>query len=272
VPANGTVIADDLQTFTNESIAGGSVTAYDATGNPVNVQLRWAKTASVATGGIDSWQLFYQTNSNATGTAPAWKNVGTPFTFNSSGQMNPQVSSLTLANLTVNGDSLGNVQLVIGSNGLTQFADSSGTAQVNLLQQNGFAAGQLQSIAVNGQNRVVARSRMGKTFPLGGGHFVTFSGTDGLQALNGGAYSAHRRFGAAVVLGDRPDRGRLARSLERRYRHPVQSFDRGAAGLFGERQGDDDRQPDDSEPVDRDSVTAKSVRSAMDDPRERPAA
>ena len=45
VPANGTVIADDVQTFTNESIAGGSVTAYDSTGNPVNVQVRWAKTS-----------------------------------------------------------------------------------------------------------------------------------------------------------------------------------------------------------------------------------
>ena len=88
VPANGTVIADDVQTFTNESISGGSVTAYDSTGNPVNIQLRWAKTSSVATGGTDSWQLFYQANSNATGTEPAWQNVGQTFTFNSSGQLN----------------------------------------------------------------------------------------------------------------------------------------------------------------------------------------
>jgi len=190
VPANGTVIADDVQTFTNESISGGSVTAYDSTGNPVDVQLRWAKTASVATGGTDTWQLFYQTNSNATGTQSAWQNVGTVFKFNSSGQMNPPLSSLTLPNLTVNGDSLGNVQVVFGSNGLTQFADTSGTVQVNAFQQNGFAAGKLQTIAVNGQNRVVGTFSNGQNIPLAQVTLANFNGQDGLQALNGGAYSA----------------------------------------------------------------------------------
>jgi flagellar hook protein FlgE len=190
VPANGTVIAADVQTFTNESISGGSVTAYDSTGNPVDVQLRWAKTASVATGGTDTWQLFYQTNSNATGTQSAWQNVGTVFKFNSSGQMNPPLSSLTLPNLTVNGDSLGNVQVVFGSNGLTQFADTSGTVQVNAFQQNGFAAGKLQTIAVNGQNRVVGTFSNGQNIPLAEVTLANFNGQDGLQALNGGAYSA----------------------------------------------------------------------------------
>ncbi len=190
VPANGTVIADDVQTFTNESISGGSVTAYDATGNPVDVQLRWAKTASVATGGTDTWQLFYQSNSNATGTQSAWQNVGTTFTFNSSGQMNPPISSVTLPNLTVNGDSLGNVQFVLGSNGLTQFADTSGAAQVNEFQQNGFAAGKLQSIAVNSQNRVVGTFSNGQNIPLAEVTLANFNGENGLQPLNGGAYAA----------------------------------------------------------------------------------
>jgi len=190
VPANGTVIADDVQTFNNESISGGSVTAYDSTGNPVDVQLRWAKTNSVATGGVDSWQLFYQSNSNATGTQSAWQNVGTTFTFNSSGQMNPPLSSLTLPNLTVNGDSLGNVQLTLGSNGLTQFADSSGAAQVNAFSQNGFAAGKLDTIAVNGQNRVVGTFSNGQNIPLAQVTLANFNGQDGLQALDGGAYAA----------------------------------------------------------------------------------
>jgi flagellar hook protein FlgE len=190
VPANGTVIADDVQTFTNESISGGSVTAYDSTGNPVDIQLRWAKTDSVAVGGTDTWQLFYQSNSNATGTQSAWQNVGTVFKFNSSGQMNPPLSGLTLTNLTVNGDSLGNVQLVLGSNGLTQFADTSGTVQVNQFQQNGFAAGKLQTIAVNGQNRVVGTFSNGQNIPLAEVTLANFNGQDGLQALNGGAYSA----------------------------------------------------------------------------------
>jgi flagellar hook protein FlgE len=190
VPANGTVIANDVQTFTNESISGGSVTAYDSTGNPVNVQVRWAKTDSVAVGGADTWQMFYQVNSNATGTQSAWQNVGTVFKFNSSGQMNPPLSSITLPNLTVNGDNLGNVQFVLGANGLTQFADTSGTAQVNEFQQNGFAAGKLQTIAVNGQNRVVGTFSNGQNIPLAQVTLANFNGQNGLQALNGGAYAA----------------------------------------------------------------------------------
>ena len=46
----GVVIGNDLTTFTNESISGGAVTAYNATGTPVNLQLRWAKTDSASLG------------------------------------------------------------------------------------------------------------------------------------------------------------------------------------------------------------------------------
>ena len=60
-------------TFANESISGGAVTAYDATGTPVNLQLRWAKTDSATLGvpHTDTWNLFYQSNPNATGTQTA---------------------------------------------------------------------------------------------------------------------------------------------------------------------------------------------------------
>src|SRR5580704_6001584 len=199
LPANGTVIANDVTTFTNETIAGGSVTTYDGTGAPVNVQFRWAKVASVATGGVDTWQLFYQSNSNATGTQSAWQNAGKSITFDSTGQMSPALSSLTLNNLTVNGTSLGSVQLTFGSNGLTQFANTSGTAQVNLLQQNGFAAGQLQSVAIDSENRVVGSFSNGQTIPLAEVTLATFNGMNNLQALSGGAYAATADSGTAIL-------------------------------------------------------------------------
>ena len=41
--AAGTVVGTDASTFTSQSLDGGSVTAYDSEGNPVNVQLRWAR-------------------------------------------------------------------------------------------------------------------------------------------------------------------------------------------------------------------------------------
>jgi flagellar hook protein FlgE len=192
VPANGTVIGNDVATFTNQSIDGGSITAYDSEGNPVNVQFRWAQV------GANSWQLFYQSNSTATGTEAAWQNVGTTFNFNASGELNPPLSGLTLPNLTVNGDSLGNIQLNFGTNGLTQFADSNGTAQVSELQQNGYAAGQLESVSVDTENRIVGTFSNGQTIPLAQITLASFNGQDALQALNGAAYAATAESGPPI--------------------------------------------------------------------------
>ena len=157
-------MAADNSTFDSESVDGGSITAYDSVGNPVNVQFRWAQVTSSSSG--STWQLFYQNNSSATGINASWTNVGTTFTFNANGEMSPQITSLTIPNLTVNGDDLGNVQLQIGTDGLTQFASTSGTVQVNNLQQNGYAAGSLQSVSVDSQNRVVGNFTNGQTIPL----------------------------------------------------------------------------------------------------------
>ena len=95
--------------------------------------------------------MFYQSRlSTATGTQAAWTNAGVNYTFGANGQLNPPVTTLTLANVTVDGDSLGNIQLQHSAGGITQFADSNGSAQVNLLQQNGFSAG---SASIGGGDR-----------------------------------------------------------------------------------------------------------------------
>ncbi len=183
----GTVIGQDTTTFTNASLDGGSITAYDSLGNPVNVQLRWAETAS--SGGNNSWQLFYQTNTSATGTQVAWQNVGTTFTFNSSGQLtSPTASSLNLAGLAVNGDTVGNVTLNYGSN-LTQFASTTGSVQVTGLTQNGFGAGSMQSLSV-AQGQIVGSFSNGQTVALANVSLATFNGQDSLQPLNGEAFAA----------------------------------------------------------------------------------
>ena len=92
MPSNQTVLANDLTAFLDESIGGGAVTAYDVSGSPVNIQLRWAKVDSAHYGGTDTWNLFYQVNSNATGTQAAWQNVGVNYTFGANGQMNPPIA------------------------------------------------------------------------------------------------------------------------------------------------------------------------------------
>ncbi len=105
---------------------------------------------------------------------------------------------MTLQNLTVNGDSLGNVQLNFGTSGLTQFANSNGTTQVSALQQNGFAAGQLQSISVDSENQISGVFSNGQTIPLAQITLASFNGPDQLQSLNGQAFAATADSGAPL--------------------------------------------------------------------------
>ena len=192
LPSNGSVVANDVGVFLDESIAGGAITAYDTSGAAVNIQLRWAKTDSVllGSGHADTWNLFYQTNSAATGTQPAWQNAGTDYTFGANGQLNPPVNSITLSNVTVNGVALGNIQITHNTGGITQFADSNGNAQVNMLQQNGFPAGSLQSVAVSDKGRVVGTYSNGRTIDLAEITLANFSGANYLKRIDGGAFEA----------------------------------------------------------------------------------
>jgi flagellar hook protein FlgE len=199
IAGTGQVIGSDATTFANESVSGGSVTADTANGTPVNIQLQWAKTASVASGGTDTWQLFYQTNSTATGTQVAWQNVGTAFTFDSSGQLNPPITNLALNNVTINGTSLGNLTLNAPNSSITQFANNTGTPTVNTLQQNGYAAGQLQSISVGSNGIISGAFSNGQTIQLAEVPLVSFNSPDNLQSLNGGAYQATLDSGPALT-------------------------------------------------------------------------
>ena len=198
IPSNQTVIANDLSTFLNSSIGGGAVTSYDVSGSPVNIQLRWAKTEAAVYGGTDTWNLFYQVNSNATGTQVAWQNAGVNYTFGPNGQMSPLISNVTLNNVTVDGVALGDVQLVHGSGGITQFADPNGNAQVNLLQQNGFPAGQLQTVAINDKGRIVGSYSNGRTIDLAEITLANFNGPNNLQRIDGGAFKVTDESGPAI--------------------------------------------------------------------------
>jgi flagellar hook protein FlgE len=198
----GVVIGNDNAVFTSESISGGAVTAFDATGTPVNLQLRWAKTDSAALGSphTNTWNLFYQTNANATGAQAAWVNAGTNFVFGASGSLtSPSGSTITLNNVAVGNQSVGNLTVNFGSGGLTQYASTGGTATINEISQNGYAAGQLQSIAVNNNGLVVGTFSNGQNLDLAAVSLSHFNGTNYLKALDGGAYAATDQSGVAIA-------------------------------------------------------------------------
>ena len=204
LPSNNTVVGQDVTSFLNESVSGGAVTAYDTSGSAVNIQIRWAKVDSSSLGGghTDKWNMFYQTNSAATGSQAAWQNVGTDYTFTANGKLSPAVNSIVLTNVTVDGVSLGDVRMVHSTDGITQYADSNGTVQVNQMQQNGFAAGQLQSVAVNDKGRIAGTYSNGRTVDLAEITLANFSGANSLKKMDGGAFAATAESGTATYGSD----------------------------------------------------------------------
>lgn len=198
----GGVIGNDIATFTKESISGGAVTAYNAAGTPVNLQLRWAKTdsASLGTGHSDTWNLFYQTDPNSTGTTVGWVNTGQAFTFASDGSLtSPSGSGITINNVSVSGQSLGSVAFNISSGGLTQYASTSGAVTINTITQNGYSAGQLRSVSVNNSGLVVGTFSNGQNLNLAQVTLSHFNGTNYLKAMDGGAYAATEQSGDAIA-------------------------------------------------------------------------
>jgi flagellar hook protein FlgE len=196
----GQVTGNDTTTFLAESVAGGAVTTYDISGAPMNLQFRWAKvdSSTLGPGHADTWNMFYQVDANATGTNVSWQNVNTNFTFSTSGQMTPAIASVTLTNATVNGMSLGNPVIVFGSGGVTQFADANGNVQVNQIQQDGFPAGQLQSVGVGTNGRIVGNYSNGRNLDLAAIVLANFNGTNFLKRADGGAFEATDASGQAL--------------------------------------------------------------------------
>ena len=198
----GFVIGNDVQTFDNESISGGAVTVYNAAGTPINIQLRWAKTDSASLGNphVDTWNLFYQNDPNATGSQVAWTNVGTNFIFNANGSLtSPTGSAIQIPGVTVGGQSLGALSFNISSGALTQFASTGGAATIGTITQNGFAAGQLQSVAINNSGLVVGTFSNGQNIDVASITLSHFNGTNYLKALDGGAYAVTDQSGPAII-------------------------------------------------------------------------
>jgi len=101
--------------------------------------------------------------------------------------------------VTVNGIALGDIQLVHGSGGITQFADPNGNVQVNILQQNGFPAGELQSVSVNDKGRVVGSYSNGRTIDLAEITLASFNGPNNLKRIDGGAFEVTDESGPAIL-------------------------------------------------------------------------
>ncbi|MFD1331956.1 flagellar hook protein FlgE [Methylopila musalis] len=201
-----TISASESDAFLASSVAGDSVTVYDGAGASYDVQFRWGKltNADATAGTSDTWALFYQSNSSATGDETAWTQVdadaataGTQaFTFEDGVLTSPAGGSATIAGLSINGTNLGDVTLSTGATGLTQYADATGLVDTSRVSQDGSAAGDYLGLEITDGGQVVASYSNGRTRALYDIPVATFAAENQLQQLDGGA------FAATVASGD----------------------------------------------------------------------
>ncbi len=119
--------------------------------------------------------------------------------FDANGQLNPPITNVALTGVSINGTALGNITINSPTGGITQFANTSGVSTVNNLQQNGYAAGQLKSIAVSDAGNIIGTFSNGQNVALAQVPLVHFNSPNNLKALDGGAYQLTNESGPALT-------------------------------------------------------------------------
>ena len=90
------------------------------------------------------------------------------------------------------------VRVQFGQGGITQFADPNGQAEV-ALSQNGYAAGEFVSVAVNDNGRVAVSYTNGKTVEVAQVVTANFNAVNQLKRMDGGVYAATSDSGEPVL-------------------------------------------------------------------------
>jgi flagellar hook protein FlgE len=205
-----TVNAADENVFLDRTIAGQSVTVYDAAGSPVNVQIRWGKTSNTVP---ETWSAYYMSNSTAAGATPKWTRISNTVQFNASGQLiNPAGGTIPGFTFTVDGVTTPAIDIDFGANGLTQFADPNGQLVPNRISQDGYPTGTLQRVQVGEGGRVMGAYSNGQTVALAQIPLAQFPADNLLKRRDGGVFEETLESGQELIV----DGGRniLGGSLE----------------------------------------------------------
>ena len=188
--ATGTVVGADVSRFLGESIPGGEITLYSGNGTAVTAQTRWGKTAD------NTWMMFYQSDSTPTPTGTSWQSIGSNVTFDANG-LRTSAGNVTLTGLTIDGITVGDVNLNFGAGSLTQFGDVNGQATPTLTQ-NGYAFVTLAGMSVNTDGSVMGSYTNGRTAKLAQVSVAHFASDDSLKREDGSSFSATAESGPPV--------------------------------------------------------------------------
>jgi flagellar hook protein FlgE len=181
----------DPATFNNAT----SLTVYDAKGQDIALTYYFQKS------GNDTWNIFATANGQTlSGTAAAPLPLTTvTFAADGSRPVSPVNDVVFDIASTVNGAGALTVPITgmaFDVSSITQYGSPFGVTD---MQQNGFSAGMLSSLAVEANGMIMARYSNGESKPAGQVELATFRNPQGLQPLGGNGWGATVAAGDAVV-------------------------------------------------------------------------
>jgi flagellar hook protein FlgE len=180
-PASGAQINfADPSTYNNAT----SLTVYDQRGQEVALTYYFQKSAT------DTWNVFVTANGTTVSGTSALPTPLTTITYPASGAAPTAPAGAITLNVPASTNANGAATLAIPGIQLdltksTQFGTSFG---VTNLTQDGFAAGQLNSISIESNGIVMARYSNGQSQPAGQIEIANFRNPQGLQPLGGNAW------------------------------------------------------------------------------------
>jgi flagellar hook protein FlgE len=185
VPLNSPFSMTDPLSYT----ASTTQTVYDSLGNPHNLQLYFAKTATANT-----WDMYTSLDGGAAVTEPQ-------LVFDSAGNLPPTVLSESFA-LTNGATSPLAFTVDVGQ--ATQYGADFG---VNALTQDGYTSGRLSGIAVSADGTVQGLYSNGRTRDMGRLVLSTFQNPNGLQNMGGNLW--HETADSGQPITGTPGQGNL---------------------------------------------------------------
>lgn len=194
-----TITGADESAFIESTIAGPSIEVFNSLGASFDVPLRFAKTANADASAVpptvDTYNLYYRADSDAGAADAAYVRVPQDLTFDGDGALSPSFGTITIPGVTIDGSTIGDIDLRSTGSGFTQF-DNDGTAAVSATP-NGSSAGSFQSVAINDGGRVTLTFTNNQTVDISQIALASFNADAGLARVDGGG-----TFSATVASGD----------------------------------------------------------------------
>ncbi len=203
----GDIAPGDETTFLEGTISGGTTTIYNQNGSPLDVEVRWGKTANAAGAVNDTWNLYISSGGNT----PAWYQMGsvefdgagdlTAVNAGVNGTVNGSGDGFDIATITIGEVTTTNVEFSFANGDLTGYSDVSGKASSVTLDQDGFPAGEIVGIAIDESGRINATYSNSQVRGLYEIPLATFDAEQELRRVDGAAFAATPTSGEPDLTG-----------------------------------------------------------------------